>query len=252
MTALGHPAGMPHQALGLSIAVNADQQAATQRRRLLTLLAVASTQVRIDPRSSRLHRQFTQRGEVGLAEKCIDGGARLFRHIHLAFTQALQQLARRQVDQQNFVGFLQHPVRQGFAHLHAGDIAHLIIQCFEVLHVDRGVHVDAGIQQLLHILPTFAVAAAGGIAVRQLIDQQQLRRFGQNAVEVHLAQRHATVFQTLLRLLRQAGEHGLGFRAAMGFHHTDAQVDALAQLRLRRLQHGVGLTYARCRTEKDL
>lgn len=88
--------------------------------------------------------------------------------------------------------------------------------------------------------------------MRQLIDQQQLWRLGQNAVEVHLAQRHATVFQLLLRLLRQAGEHRLGFRTAVGFHHTHAQVDALAQLRLRRLQHGVGLTYAGRRSEKDL
>ena len=121
-----------------------------------------------------------------------------------------------------------------------------------MLHVDRGVYVDAGIQQLLHILPALAVAAAGGITVRQLIDQQQLWRLGQNAVEVHLAQRHATVFKTPLRLLWQAGKHRLGFCPAMGFHHANAQVDALTQLRLRRLQHGVGLAHARCRTEKDL
>ena len=111
MTALSHPTGMPHQALGLGIAVDAEQQPTAHGRRFLTLQAITPVEVSIHPRRSGLHGQFAQGGEVGLAEKRIDGRTRLFGYIHLAFAQALKQLARWQVDQQDLVGFLQHPVR---------------------------------------------------------------------------------------------------------------------------------------------
>lgn len=96
------------------------------------------------------------------------------------------------------------------------------------------------------------MAAARCIAVGQLVDQHQLGRIGQEAIEVHLGQRYAAIFQVPQRLLRQAGEHGLGFRTAVGFDHADAQIDALALLRLSRLQHGEGLAHTGCRAEEDL
>ena len=58
MTALGHPAGMPHQAFGLLITVDTDQQTAAHCRCLLALLTVALTKVGIDPRRRGLHRQL--------------------------------------------------------------------------------------------------------------------------------------------------------------------------------------------------
>ena len=241
MPTLGDATGMTHQALGLGIAIDADQQATAHGRRRLAHLAITLGQVVIDLGGGRLHRQFAQGGEVGLGEKRVDRRPRLLRHVDLAVAQTLEQLARRQVDQQQFVGFLQHPVRQGFAHLHAGDAAHLIVEAFQVLDVDRGVHVDAGGEQFLNVLPAFFVTTAGGVGVGQFVHQHQLRLGREQTVEVHFLELHATVFRAHQRQLRQAAEQRFGFGAAMGFDHAGDDFHTLAQLGVGRLQHGVGL-----------
>jgi hypothetical protein len=41
-----------------------------------------------------------------------------------------------------------------------------------VLHVQGGEHVDAGVEQLLHVLPALGVARARRVGVRELVDQQ--------------------------------------------------------------------------------
>ncbi|MNP00422.1 hypothetical protein D3C76_922120 [compost metagenome] len=176
---------MAHQAFGLVVTVYAHQQPAAQGRRLLAALTIAVGQVGIDLSSGGLHGQLAQGGEVGLRKIRIDGRPSLLGHVHLAFTQAFEQLSRRQVDQHQLERFLQHPVRQGLAHLHAGDVADLVVEAFQVLDVDRGIDVDACSQQFLDILPALGVAAAGHIAVGQFIDQGQTRRSREQAVKVH-------------------------------------------------------------------
>ncbi|MNG93951.1 hypothetical protein D3C79_529430 [compost metagenome] len=185
VTSLRHPAGMTHQTFSLIIAIDAHQQSTAQRRGFLTALAITVGQVGIDLGSGGLHGQFAQGGEVGLREERVDRRPCLFRHIHLALAQALQQLARRQVDQHQLEGFLQDPVGQGLAHMHTGDVADLVVEAFQVLDVDRGIDVDACSQQFLDILPALGVAAAGHIAVGQFIDEGQTRRSREQAVKVH-------------------------------------------------------------------
>ena len=119
-----------------------------------------------------------------------------------------------------------------------------------MLDVDRGVHIDPGREQFLHILPALGVTAAGGIAVGQLIDQYQLGSGGKQAVEVHFLKLHAAIIRAQHGLLGQAIEQGLGLGAAMGFDHPGQYFDTLAQLRMSRLQHGVGFAHAGCRAEK--
>ncbi|MNN64723.1 hypothetical protein D3C81_1801760 [compost metagenome] len=87
---LSHTAGMAHQAFGLGIAIHTDQQTATQGRCVLTELTITVRQVSIDLGRCRLHGQFAQRREIGLAEKSIDRRAGLLGHIHLAFAQTLE------------------------------------------------------------------------------------------------------------------------------------------------------------------
>ncbi|EYU02381.1 hypothetical protein PA99_1451 [Pseudomonas aeruginosa PA99] len=247
----GNPAGVAHQAFGLFVTVDAHQQPPAQRRRFLAALAVAVVEVGVDPRGGGLHRQFTQRGEVGLREERIDRRPRLFRHVDLALAQALQQLARRQVDEDDLVGLLQHPVRHRLADLHAGDVADLVVEALQVLDVDRCVDVDSRRQQLLDVLPALGVAAAGNVAVGQFVDQGQRRRVGEETVEVHFLQFHPSILEAAQRLLRHACEEGLGFRPRVGLDHPGAQFHALAQLGLGGLQHGEGLAHPRRRAEKD-
>ncbi|MNM67889.1 hypothetical protein D3C81_794330 [compost metagenome] len=252
MTALGHPAGMAYQAFGLVVTVDPDQQAPTQGRSLLATLAIAVGQVGIDLGRGSLHGQFTQRGEVGLGKISLDGRPRLLRHVHLAFAQALQQFTGRQVDQHQFEGFLQHPVRQGFAHLYAGDIADLVVEAFQVLDVDRGVDVDAGGQQFLNVLPALGMAAAGGIGVGQFVDQGQGRSGFEQAVQVHFLKRDTAIVAAQQGLLEQAAEQRFGLGAAVGLDHSGQYPHALALLGVGGLQHGVGLAHPWCGTEEYL
>ncbi|KWV74079.1 hypothetical protein PFL603g_02993 [Pseudomonas fluorescens] len=120
-----------------------------------------------------------------------------------------------------------------------------------MLDVDRGEHVDAGSEQLLDVLPAFFMAAAGRIAVGQFVHQHQLWLGGEQAVEVHFFEHHATVFAAQQRLLRQAAEQSFGFGAAVGFDHPGDQAHALAQLGMGRLEHGVGLAHTGCGAEED-
>ena len=78
--------------------------------------------------------------------------------IHLAGGQPCQQFIRRQVDQRHFRSLIEYMIGQRFAHHDAGDLAHHIVQAFQMLHIQRGVDVDAGGQQFFHVLPAFAVA----------------------------------------------------------------------------------------------
>jgi len=118
-------------------------------------------------------------------------------------------------NQQQLIGLLQDPIGQGFAHLHAGNATHLIVEAFQVLDVDRGEHVDAGGEQFLNILPALFMAAAGRVAVGQFVHQHQLRLGGEQAVQVHFLEHHAPVFTAQQRLLRQATEQRFGLGAAV-------------------------------------
>ena len=87
----------------------------------------------------------------------------LLRHIDFALLQTLEQIIGRQVDQLYLVGPLDDPIRHGFAHAYASDLGDHIVQAFEMLDVDGGVDIDAGLQQLLDILPALGVARPGAL-----------------------------------------------------------------------------------------
>ncbi|KAG1242619.1 hypothetical protein G6F68_016108 [Rhizopus microsporus] len=121
---------------------------------------------------------------------------------------------------------VEHAVRHGLAYTHAGDAHHHVVEAFQVLDVDRGPDVDAGVQQFHHILPAPLVAAARRVAMGQFVHQHQCGMPGQHGVQVHLLQGVAVVGHFLQRQLRQAFQQRLGIGAAMGFHQAHHQVDA--------------------------
>ena len=117
----------------------------------------------------------------------------LLRHVDPALAQPLQQIVGRQVDQLDLVGLVEHAVGHGLELAHAGDLRHDVAERLEVLHVEGRVDVDAGVEQLLDVLPALRVArrriAAADVGVRELIDQQQLRLARERGVEIELASR---------------------------------------------------------------
>ena len=84
----------------------------------------------------------------------------LLGHVDLALPQALEQVVGRQVDQLDLVGSLEDRVGHGLAHGDAGDLRDDVVQALEVLDVERRVDVDAGVEQLLDVLPALGVARA--------------------------------------------------------------------------------------------
>ena len=137
--------------------------------------------------------QLAQGHQVALAEEVLRGPLGLRGQVHLASGEALDQLVGRRVDQHHLGGRIEKSVGQRLVHRNAGDAADHVVQAFEVLHVERGVHIDACGQQLLDVLPALGVARARHVGVRQFVDQQQAGLARQCAVEVELGQLLAAV-----------------------------------------------------------
>ena len=86
----------------------------------------------------------------------------------------------RHVDELELVGAAHDVVGHGLALRGTGDAQDDVVERLEVLDVQRRDHVDAGIEQLLDVLPTLLVLRAGGVGVRVLVDQHDLRAAGQD------------------------------------------------------------------------
>ena len=95
------------------------------------------------------------------------------------------------------------------------------------------------------------MAAAAGVRMRQLVDQDELRPAPEGRVQVELPQCDALIGNHLGRELFQPIQqrHGLraGVRLDIARHHVHARIPRL----VRRFQHGVGLAHARGIAEKD-
>ena len=80
---------------------------------------------------------LAQGNQIALAEKVLCRPFGLLGHVNLAVFEALDHLFRRDVKQDDFVGFVKNRIGHGFVHAHAGDGAHRSVQAFQVLHIQR-------------------------------------------------------------------------------------------------------------------
>ena len=172
--------------------------------------------------------------------------------VDLAFLQALDQVVGRQVDELDGIGAIEDGVGHGLAHAHARDLRHDVVQALDVLDVDGGVDVDAGVQQLLDVQVALGMAAAGDVGVGELVDQDQLRPPLERASMSNSSRMRIDVDRRLAREDLEALQQRLGLLAAVRLDHADDDVHALLQLGARRLQHLVGLADARRRADEDL
>ena len=88
----------------------------------------------------------------------MDRPRRLIGNINLALLQTRKQLVGRQVDHFDLGGFIDHAVWYRLADNDSRHLCHDVVQAFKVLDVERGVHVNARRENLLHILITFGMA----------------------------------------------------------------------------------------------
>ena len=120
-------------------------------------------------------------------------------------------------------------------------LRHRVVQRLEVLDVHRRHHVDAGIENLEHVLIPLGIAAAGDVRVRQLVDHARLGLALDDRVDVHLFEHHAPVLDLASRNDLEIPDLCLRVAAAVGLHDADDDVEAARAERMRLLQHLVGL-----------
>ena len=195
--------------------------------------------------------QLTQRGQVPGAEVVGQRRVDLLRRIDVAVRHPAPQRLRGHVDQLDLVGGAHHGIRERLPLRDAGDLLHHVVEGLEVLDVDGGDHVDAGVEQLLDVLPALLVTRSGHVGVRELVDQGDLRVTGQHGVEVHLLERGPPVGHQLPRDHLQAVDQHLGVRAPVrlgeGDHHFRAALGPPVAL----AQHGEGLADPRGSAQVD-
>ena len=248
-----HALGRPYQANGGRARPDADQQPLAHRPRLVDrVVAHVVAHLRVHVLRGHPQGQLAQRDQVALAEEVLAGLARLVRDVDLAVPEAVEQVVGGQVDQLHLVGVLEDGVRHRLAHDDAGDLGHHVVQALDVLHVHRGVDVDARVEQLEHVLPALGVARAGRVGVGQLVDQHQGGPARQRRVEIELLERGTAVLDRPARQDLQVSEERFGLRAPVGLDPADDHVDALGPLLARGLEHRVGLADAGGGPEENL
>ena len=147
----------------------------------------------IDPLGDPAQRHLPQGAKIAFAEEPAERAAGDILAVDLALRQAASQFGRRQVDEFDFIGEVEHRIRNGLGNPHAGDAGDRVVQAFQMLDIERGPDIDAGIQDFSHILPAFGVAQAGAVGVGQFIDKQQSRLSAQCGVQVELLQLLAAI-----------------------------------------------------------
>jgi hypothetical protein len=203
------------------------------------------THLSIDTIRRAAQGELAQRDQVALAEEVAHRALGLCRQIHLAVAQAVQQFLGRQIDERHFVSAIEHAIGHRLPHANAGDAPDHVVHAFQMLHVDGRVHVDARVQQFLHVLPAFRVTRALDVRMREFVDEQQLRFAREGGVEVELRQHLSAIVDARKRQGFEAVEQRKCFLAAMRFDHADDDIAPVSLRPARGLQHRVGLAHAR-------
>jgi hypothetical protein len=121
-----------------------------------------------------------------------------------------------------------------------------------VLHVQRGVDVETGGQEILHVLPALLVATAGRVRMRQLVHEEQAGPAGQRGIQVEFEQGGGLVGDRAAGYLLKALEQPGRFGPAVRFDEADDHGEPLGLLQPGGLEHGKRLAHAGRRAEEYL
>ena len=197
------------------------------------------------------HRQLPKGVQICLREKNLQGRLRLLGSVHNASFQTVDQRTRSHVHHHHFVRFLHHPIRHRLANLNTCHLPNLVVQAFNVLHVDAGQNMDSRIENRHHILPSFGALRPRNIGVGKLVNDRILRSPRNHRRCVHIFERSAAVFKLCTRNKFQIRRLRNGFRSAMGLEipHHNVMPGGFQALCLN--QHLVGLAHPCCIAQKD-
>ena len=161
--------------------------------------------------------------------------------------QPVQKLLRLHIHQLHLIGLVKYRIRDPLPHRKSGDGGHGVVQALDVPDIDRGIHVDTGLQQLLHILVTLGVTAARAVGMGKLVHQDQPGLPPQGRVQVKFPALPGLPDGKLLQPLQQRGSLGPGVRLDVPRHHIHAPRPGL----MGRLEHGVGFPHTGGVAKKD-
>ena len=164
--------------------------------------------------------------------------------VNLPVLQALSQFLRRNVYQLHLSGIIKNIVRDSFIYPHMGNGCHDVMKALQVLHIDRGVHVDSGVQQLNHILVALFVTAALGIGMGQLIHQNQIRPSHKGRIQVKFLQDDSLIRYRHWGQQLHSGQQLHCIRPVMGLYVSGHHIPSRCLFLPGSLQHGVCLAYS--------
>ena len=136
--------------------------------------------------------------------------------------------------------------------LDAGDPLDDVVHRLEVLDVERRDDVDAGVEELLDVLPALLVPRARDVGVGELVDERELGLAGEDRVDVHLLERRAAVARSCVRGTTSRSRDLRGrVRAPVGLDETRRRRRCRARAAPALVEHGEGLADAGRGAEVD-
>ncbi len=186
---------------------------------------------------------LAQCGQIRTGEEMGQRRAHPLGCVDLARLQPLDELCRLHVDNLHRIGRIEDAIGNTLARCHGGHGRDAIVEPLQMLHVHRGVHVDAGPQQFLHILIALTVAAARRIGMGQLVYEHDLRGALKGSVQIEFPQRDPTVLDRSgfhnLQAVQKSKRVGTG--VGLYIAHHDVGTSLLGPVRLG--EHGIGLAH---------
>ena len=197
-------------------------------------------------------RHLAQCGEVLDLEEAVERRGDPVRGIHLALAQALNECLWSEVHQDNLVRGREDAIGEGLANAHAGQVGDAVVQALQVLHVDGGIDVHAGVQNVVDVLIALGVLDARGVRVRKLVDEAELGRPLEDRRQVHFLEGAPSIFHLAPGDdLEPLGLRG-GLRAPVCLEDSHHNVAAVGLFGLALLEHAVCLADPCRHAEEDL
>ena len=238
------------------IGTDADRDPLADGNRFSTVIFVFLSAMAFEAKVNLLchlpQRQFSQSNQICLSEKIPQCASNAFLRIDISSAHPVLQGFRSQIDHHNFIDPLQHPVRNSFAHLDAGDLLHGWSDALQMLDIHGGKNVDSGIQQFEHVFVSLGMLTAFNIRVSELIDQSNARFAGEENINVHLFKLRAFVINLFARHHFQTGNQFSDSFSSMRFHNADHNIFAASMAANSLRQHRMSLADAGSIAKKEL
>jgi hypothetical protein len=248
----GDPAGPAHECLGFGPAGHRDDHALACLPGLGdVLLGAVAPQRDVDLVGHPQQGELPQRGEVAGPEVVAEGGVDDPGRVDVAVREPAAQRLRGDVDQLELLGTADDLVGHRLLLAHPGDLLDDVVDALQVLDVDRGEHGDPGGQQPLDVLPALLVARAGDVGVRELVDERDLWRAGEDRVHVELGELAAAVDDRTPRHDLEADQQRVGPGPLVRLDQADDDVGAALDAPVRLAEHRERLADAGCGAEVD-